>query len=456
MKNIKARHLFDGEQWRENVLMAISQEGRILSLDAATDSIETDYEFDWVIPGFANGHSHAFQRAMAGLAEVASPNRTDSFWTWRENMYGLVRDLDPKGFGAIANLLFCEALESGYTSIAEFHYVHHKPDGMPYDPLSMMSIKVAQAAVNAGIQLTLLPVLYRQGGFGKGLGISQKAFGFPSFEAWKDFTLHLKRELPPGTVLGAALHSVRAVNLPEIEAFASDENLKSMPLHIHVAEQVREVEECEEYYGMSPAKLLMQAGAAASNWTWIHGTHITEEEMVQMVNRRVILGLCPTTEANLGDGIPLLPEWLNLGGRMTIGSDSNIRLDPFEELRLLEYAQRLTRHRRICNLLKGVDSNGLSLARVCYSGAADSLGRPGIGQLRVGSSADFIVLDSDHPMLKHTNSEQAWDRIIFGGSREVIEHVFCRGQQVVKSRRHIRSEEIRRQWREWFKNRSGH
>jgi formiminoglutamate deiminase len=318
-----------------------------------------------------NLHSHAFQRAMAGLTEHQGAERrgseADSFWTWREQMYRFVERLTPDDLEAIAAFAYMEMLEAGFTWVAEFHYLHHQPDGRPYDNIAEMSERIVSAAAEAGIGLTLLPVLYRQGGFG----------GTPPSPAQRRFVndrdayARIMTTKVPGGRIGIAPHSLRAVTLDDLK-WAAD-TWRSQPAHIHVSEQTREVEDCLAAHGRRPIDLLMDTVEVDAHWCLVHATHADAGERARIAKAKAVIGLCPITEANLGDGLFDVPDFLAQGGRFGVGSDSNVRISVADELRTLEYGQRLI-HRRRNVLGESSQSTGRRLFETALAGGAQAAG----------------------------------------------------------------------------------
>ncbi|HEY4556465.1 MAG TPA: formimidoylglutamate deiminase, partial [Lysobacter sp.] len=299
----------------------------------------------WQLPGIANLHSHAFQRAMAGLAERRGGAGDDSFWTWRETMYRFAARFDPDTLHAVATQLYVEMLEAGYTTVCEFHYLHHAPDGRAYADPAAMSRALVAAARETGIRLTLLPVLYMTGGFdGRALAERQRRFAH-SVDDYLALLESLRGETGPTVTVGCALHSLRAV--PEDAMHAV---LAALPdstrVHVHIAEQTAEVDECVSVRGARPVRWLLDNAPVDARWTLVHATHLDAGEVRDLAASRATVAICPTTEANLGDGLFPLRDYLDAGGRWGIGSDSHVSVSPVEELRWLEYGQRLVTRRR--------------------------------------------------------------------------------------------------------------
>ena len=298
----------------------------------------------WRVPGIANLHSHAFQRAMAGLAERQT-NPEDSFWTWRETMYRFAARFDPDTLHAVAAQLYVEMLEAGYTSVCEFHYLHHAPDGRPYADPTAMSRALIAAAQAAGIRLTLLPVLYMSGGFdGRPLGERQRRFGH-DLDGFLGLLDALRVDASDTLRIGCALHSLRAVPADAMRDVLAALPAAS-PIHIHIAEQLGEVQDCIALRGARPVEWLLANAAVDRHWTLVHATHLTGAEVQGIAGSGATVAICPTTEANLGDGLFPLRPYLDAGGRWGVGSDSQISVSPIEELRWLEYGQRLATHHR--------------------------------------------------------------------------------------------------------------
>ena len=392
----------------------------------------------WIVPGIANLHSHAFQRAMAGLAERQT-HPQDSFWTWRETMYRFAARMDPDSTYAVATQLYVEMLEAGYTSVCEFHYLHHAPDGRPYADPAAMSRALIAAARDTGMRMTLLPVLYMTGGFdGRALSARQQRFGH-DVENFLRLLQTLRAEETPSLRIGCAFHSLRAV--PEA---AMREVLAALPadapVHIHISEQIGEVQDCLALRGARPVEWLQQNFEVDPRWTLVHATHLTEAETKQFAASGATVAICPTTEANLGDGLFPLRAYLDAGGSWGIGSDSHISVSPVEELRWLEYGQRLfTRHRNIA-VGNASTSVGETLLRGVHASARQSTGQLGEG--------DFVVLDTDAPIFAGVEAGDAIDRWIFSGNRNAVREVHVAGKRVVADGRHADRDAISARYRQ--------
>lgn len=432
------------EGWARNVLLEIDGGGAIVSAEAGGTDTGAERAAGPVIPGLPNLHSHAFQRAMAGLAErAAGPD--DSFWTWREVMYGFVARLGPEEAEAIAAQLYLEMLEAGYTAVAEFHYLHHTPAGTPYADLAEMGRRHAAAARQVGIGITLLPVLYSQGGFGgENAGEGQKRF-LNDPQRLLQIVQLLQEDVSgdPNAVVGMAPHSLRAITPEQLsEAVAGLNALDAeAPIHIHIAEQTREVKDCLRWSGTRPVRWLLNAQPVDQRWCLVHATHMDEAETRALAASGAIAGLCPTTEANLGDGFFHGVAYTAAGGAWGVGSDSHISVSPWEELRLLEYGQRLRHQRR--NLLRPASggSVGASLYQGALRGGAQACGRP-LGALAAGKRADLLVLDPETPALWGREQDALLDAAIFAGNINPVRDVMVGGRWVVRDRCHPRRAEV--------------
>ena len=381
----------------------------------------------WRLPGIANLHSHAFQRAMAGLAERQT-HPSDSFWTWRETMYRMAARFDPDALHAVASQLYVEMLEAGYTTVCEFHYLHHAPDGSAYATPTAMSDALVAAARETGIRLTLLPVLYMTGGFdGRELNPRQRRFGHDVEGYLRLFhALHARQDAM--LRVGCALHSLRAV-----PAAAMREVVSALPadtrIHIHIAEQVAEVDDCLAAWGQRPVQWLLDHAPVDARWTLVHATHLDDAEVRGIAGSGATVAICPTTEANLGAGLFRLRDYLDAGGAWGIGSDSHISISPVEELRWLEYGQRLVTRRR--NIAAATDAPcvGENLLRGVLGSAARSTG--------FDRGDDTVLLGGDAPQLLGAREGDIADRWIFSGNRPAVREVRVAGRQVVADGRHL-------------------
>jgi formimidoylglutamate deiminase len=461
--------------WNENVRLDIDVGGTFRSVTEDASPEGAEYLGRYVLPGMPNLHSHAFQRAMAGLAErrgryfahipgredqkAGIPGRTsqneDSFWTWRETMYAFAGSIGPDELRAIAAQLYVEMLKAGYTQVCEFHYLHHQPDGKPYADPATMSLALIEAARGAGIGLTLLPTLYMTGGFdGRPLSERQRRFGF-NVDGYLRLIEQLRKMEDSTLCVGAALHSLRAVPEGAMRAVLNSGLVDAAPIHIHIAEQIGEVQDCLTLRGARPVEWLLHHAPLDPRWCLVHATHMTQEETRRLAETGAVAGLCPTTEANLGDGLFPLRAYLDAGGVIGIGSDSHISVSPVEELRWLEYGQRLaTRHRNIA-ASEFSDSVGATLWGDALFGGAQASGRV-IGAIEgddseprgAGPRADLLLLDHDAPLLAARDTDSLLDTFLFAGNANLVRHVMVDGDWVVRDFRHRDEERIATRYRE--------
>jgi len=433
------------EGWRQNVLLEWNADGMLTAVAPDTAAPRgVAHARGPVMPGMPNLHSHAFQRAMAGLTEYRA-SAADSFWSWRDLMYRFAARITPNHLAAIAHWLYIEMLKQGYTSVCEFHYVHHAPDGSRYENPAEMAERVVDAAQRAGIGMTMLPVLYQYGGF----GAQAPSAGQQRFTHTADTLLEtlgaLKARRPESAALryGVAPHSLRAVSAESLRTLLDglDADFPGAPIHIHIAEQTAEVDACLATQGARPVRWLLDRFDVDARWCLVHATHVDDGEVAALARSGAVAGLCLTTEANLGDGIFPAAEYLEANGRFGVGSDSHIAVDWRAELRLLEYGQRLVRRQR--NVLASAAAPDVAqrLFEGAATGGACATGRP-VGVLAQGARADWLVLDPDHPAIA-AHSAQSWlsGMVFCEHGESPIYDVVVGGQTVVEARRH-RSEGV--------------
>lgn len=396
----------------------------------------------FVIPGLPNVHSHTFQRAMAGRAERRASSAPDSFWTWREEMYRWADRLELDDLRAIARWAFIEMLEAGMTAVAEFHYVHHRRDGGRSVPAGETAHAVAEAATQSGIRLTLLPALYLTGGFGRAAGARQRRFVHRDvddfFRTWQS----VKDGLTGSALeVGFAAHSLRAVPpaaLQDAVTFLT-QNAPDSPIHIHIAEQSREVVEAVNHLGTRPVRWLLDHHDVGERWCLVHATHVNEDEVIDLAASGAVAGLCPTTEANLGDGIFPARMFLHRGGAFAVGTDSHALISSTEELRLLECVQRLTTGQRNVLAKRQTPSVGHALWEEAVRGGMQALSGEPAG-LTPGARADFVVLDPSHARLRGHSHHTVLDAFVFGGADSAVLEVYVGGRRTVAEGRHVERE----------------
>ncbi len=442
MKVLFARQALLPEGWTEDVAVEIGADGRIA--DVTPGATPSGQALDILLPAPANLHSHAFQRAMAGLTEARGPDPRDSFWTWRTLMFRFLDHLTPEDVQAIAAFVQMQMLEAGYACNVEFHYMHHQPGGQPYPNLAEMAERIVAATEESGIGLTLLPVLYQFGGCdGRVLGPGQVRFGNDpnQFARLMEGSSAALARLPADTRLGVAPHSLRAV---APESLTDTLALTDGPVHMHLAEQLAEVEEVEAMLGARPVRWLLENASVDRRWCLIHCTQMEPDETAALAATGAVAGLCPITEASLGDGIFDGKRWLRAGGAFGVGSDSNIRISLTEELRLLEYTQRLGDRARA--VLATTDrSTGRVLFEGAASGGAQAAGRES-GAIASGLWADLLALDGNAVDLAGRKGDRLLDAFIFAGDDRLVCDVWSAGRHMVREGRHIAHETITRNY----------
>ncbi len=438
MKSYRFKALLRNHGWLENVCVSIDEHGKITSIsqDENADAIYID---GYVLPGFQNAHSHAFQYAMAGLAENHAGD--DNFWSWREMMYGLALNLNPVEFKKIAAMLYSELVRNGHTNVAEFHYVHHDKNCQPYDNLAEMGEALIEAAFDAGIKITLIPIFYQKGGFGIAPNERQKRFISKTFEDYArlfEASKEVCKKYEHANI-AVGIHSMRGVDANDILR-AANELPPNIPFHIHVSEQTKEVEDCVKFLGKRPVEWMLDNIELNERFHLVHATHLTEIEIERLAKSGANVVICPSTEGNLGDGIFPLRNYQNHGGHWSIGTDSHIGINPFEELRLLDYGQRLISHKR--------DTFGANAGSFALTNATNA-GRKAMNNFeteffKVGVDFDACVINADEPLLANVNTENLASAIVYSADVSNIYGTFVKGKLIRKdeSYRRIKNEFI--------------
>ncbi|HUA88883.1 MAG TPA: formimidoylglutamate deiminase, partial [Steroidobacteraceae bacterium] len=420
--------------------------GRIVSITAGQPAQPDDERHALGVPGIPNLHSHAFQRGLAGLTERRGAS-TDSFWSWRELMYQFVGRMEPQDLESVTALAYAEMLEAGFTEVGEFHYLHHDRDGRPYADPAELATRIAAAAEATGIGLTLLPVFYAHASFGGSAPAERQRRFVSDPHSYARLLEAARAALRPlaGAGLGIAPHSLRAVTPEELAAILPLAG--TGPVHIHIAEQVKEVEDCLKWSGRRPVEWLLEHAPVDARWCLVHATHATPAELQGIAASGAVAGLCPMTEASLGDGIFPAVAFTAGGGRYGIGSDSNVRLDAAEELRLLEYSQRLEHRAR--NVLAGAGgaSTGRALFDAALAGGAQALGtRAPAPGLAPGAWLNLVSLRAHDAALTGRRGDEVLDSWIFCGGRQAVDCVWRAGAKVVRDGRHHRHEALRQRY----------
>jgi formimidoylglutamate deiminase len=452
MTKIFANKILTSSGWKENITVEVNADGHIEKL--GTDTKEYDHHVGCLLPAPVNAHSHSFQRAMSGLTEYRGPNPKDSFWTWRKLMFKFLKQLDPDIVEAVAAFVQMEMLEAGFSTNVEFHYLHHSESGRPYDDIAEMSQRIISAANQSGIGLTLLPVFYQYGGCDlRALEDGQRRFGnnLDQFQTLFQRVSKILETSPPDTFLGLAPHSLRAVDPKDLIELVNIAEKK--PIHMHLAEQVAEVDEVKEFLGARPVEWVMENLDISNQWCMIHCTQMEPHEVKMLAKTQAVAGLCPITESSLGDGIFEGANWMSNNGNIAIGSDSNVRISLSEELRTLEYSQRL-RDRSRAVLANSHQSTGRRLFEGICKGGAQAAGRK-TGLIKEGYLADLLALNTNHVDLERHKEDTLLDSYIFSGDDRMISDVWSAGRHLVKDGEHILRTEITRAYKKATKKLTG-
>ncbi len=437
--------------WSDNVFVKIDKEGKISEVSKTQPkALKTPLiKVDVLLPAITNLHSHSFQRAMAGLTEKRGRQSFDSFWTWRELMYKFLKILTPEDIFSITAFGQMEMLKSGYACVTEFHYLHHQPDGSPYENIAATSHKIIEASEWSGIGLCLLPVLYEQGGCdGKALEGGQLRFG-NKLDSFSKLVNETKRIIDKRSDfhLGLAAHSLRAVSIDSLNQFTK---IHEGPFHMHVAEQDAEVEEILQNYGQRPVEWVLNNIDLDHQWCLIHCTQMTKKEANMLAKSNATVGLCPITEANLGDGVFNGKEYIQYDGNFGIGTDSNIKIELSEEMRMLEYSQRLSQKQRVL-LANNKHSNGRFLFEKVVKGGSMASRRKS-GKIESGYLADLISLDMEDVYLKGTRNDLILDSWIFSAKNNVIKNLWSAGRHLISDGQYIKEKEIISLYKNTMKN----
>jgi formimidoylglutamate deiminase len=427
MKCWKFKGVLTPEKWLSPGYL-ITEGGKIKQIGSSvTETVDEEVD-GFLIPGFQNAHSHAFQYAMAGIAENRSKsNPQDDFWSWRETMYRIALEIGPDQLRNIATTLYSEMVRNGYTSVAEFHYLQHQKNGQPYENPAEMSLQLVEAARTAGINITLVPVYYHSGGFGKVAQSQQRRFIFKDPDHYQNLWDSAEKIIQnyEGGKMGMGIHSIRAANKEQLEILVKNRK-KGLPFHLHISEQQKEVHDCLEYYGKRPVEWFFDIAQPDNDFHFVHATHLDTRELKMLATSNASVILCPSTEANLGDGIFPLSGFQELGGNWSIGTDSHIGLNPLEELRLLDYGQRLFHQKR--NTWHQASDNGRYAIEMAWNTGLRVMGRSSAAYFGTGSFLEGVVIDAQLPLLQDTSAEHLLNTMIYIGNSEYILGTLIRGE----------------------------
>ena len=446
MKRYRFKGLLQAEGWVKDATVTVDDQGLISVINETADS-DVELIDGYAIPGFQNAHSHAFQYAMAGLAEIHPAGaKADNFWSWREAMYKLALTVGPDELEAIATMLYSEMVRHGYTHVAEFHYLHHDKDGKPYDNLAEHGERLVAAAQRAGIHITLVPMFYRLGGFNKEAETHQKRFISKSVEEYQHLIDASAQAvtLYENANLGYGIHSIRAGSKPDFEAINKLDF--AGPFHIHIAEQLKEVSDSMEFYGQRPVQWLLDHFNVNDNCHLVHATHLDTEEITGIAKSGAHVVLCPSTEGNLGDGIFPLKSFQEQSGKWSIGTDSHIGLNPCEELRILDYGQRLISHERNTFVSNQEGDSGRYAVNQALLSGRQAMGNSSARYFEVGQSFDAVVYKSTIPLLQTADSKNMLSTIIYASDSSWNLGTLVNGKWVVRDGHHIEKDLINQQF----------
>jgi formimidoylglutamate deiminase len=441
LKYFKFSGLFQREGWLSPAFVGIDTKGVIGHLSSLSPGkTEVEVVEGYALPGFQNAHSHAFQYAMAGLAENHPLGAADDFWSWREEMYKCALSVNPEQAEAIAAMLYAEMARVGYTHVAEFHYLHHDKDGKPYSNLAEMGARMVAAAKSAGIKITLVPVFYQKGGFGQEPQPRQRRFISKTAEDYFKLVEHSKTVLKNYSEASLALsvHSLRAVDFDDIKTTVS-QSQNNLPFHIHVAEQKKEINDCQAFCQKRPMQWLLENFSLNERFHFVHSTHLDDEELTKLAASKANVVLCPSTEGNLGDGIFRMKEFVKLGGHWSIGTDSHIGLNPLEEFRMIDYRQRLVTNQR-----NTFDGDAASyLVNESVSSGRKAMGVVSKNNFETGNSFDAVVFNSKSHLLSETSEKNRIATILYTSDSSRILGTIVNGKWIVKQQHHMAGQKIR-------------
>ncbi len=436
------KKFLQNDAWLENVAIETDEDGKIVSIEE--NSRLNEFSEDIAIPGFQNAHSHSFQYAMAGIAENHRINQSD-FWNWREAMYGLALAVNPDQFEAIATLVYAEMLRHGYTNVAEFQYLHHDENGKPFDNPAEMGLRLVSAAQKTGINITLIPIFYQKGGFGKSPEANQKRFISATiedyaklFEASENACKHYEN-----ANIAVGIHSLRGVETEAIKEVAANFP-NNIPFHIHISEQLKEVADCVKFLGKRPVSWMLENIELSNRFHFVHATHLVESEINGLAEKKVNVVLCPTTEGNLGDGIFPLREFQNAGGNWSIGTDSHVSLNPFEELRLLDYGQRLISHKRNTFTDSQNGNSAFYAIRQTTSSGRKAMNNFCEKYFAIGEPFNACVISAEHPLINTASPENLLNTIIYSSDETMQKGAIVNGKRKMENGKLMIYDEIAR------------
>ena len=440
-RTFRFNQLWHNQAWITPAFVSLDEYGCIISIssEASASALAIEYVNGIALPGFQNAHSHAFQYAMAGLAEQHAPGTNDDFWTWREAMYQCALSVNPDEAEAIAAMLYAEMVRHGYSHVVEFHYLHHDKEGRPYGNLAEMGERMVAAAATAGINITLIPVFYQKGGFGAEPQLRQRRFISRSVEDYfhlLDDSAEVVRQHQHAK-LGFSVHSLRAVDLQNIK-ITYQQGPKKLPFHMHIAEQRKEIEDCLAYTKQRPVEWLLNNLPVDERFHLVHATHLSNDEIKGLAEAKADVVLCPSTEGNLGDGIFKMKEYVKQGGKWCIGTDSHIGINPLEEFRMIDYRQRLISNQR--NTFEG-DAAAYMVQTEIVNGRM-AMGLDDTTPFEIGQAFNAVVYNTTSPLLSNTSQEKLMASIVYAADSAMVLGTIMQGKWIVKENKHTRGEAI--------------
>jgi formiminoglutamate deiminase len=445
MNHYKLKGILQNDGWHNDVTISVDDFGKITSISDTKENDATTTTINgFAIPGFQNAHSHAFQYAMAGLAEVHDVTHTsDNFWSWRDAMYKLALNVNPDQMESIATMLYSEMIRHGYTNVAEFHYVHHDKEGNHYNNLSEMGSRMIAAAKKTGINITLVPIFYQKGGFGKAPVEGQKRFISPTIDAYLKLLESSKEDCKQyaGANIGIGIHSMRGVEPVDIAEIAKS-GPQDIPFHIHISEQLKEIEDSLAYLGKRPVEWLLNNVALNDRYHLVHATHLTQAETTGIATSGANVVICPTTEGNLGDGIFPLIEYQKAGGKWSIGTDSHVGINPLEELRLLDYGQRLITHNRDTFAKTSGDSGRFAIDMSLKAGRK-AMNNYSEEYFKVGEPFNAAIIDANSPLIATASNQNKASSIIYTADSSHQLGTIVNGKLLAFRGQHIHGEAIK-------------
>ncbi len=436
MEKFYFKGILQNNGWIENSIISTDNNGIITSINECNKDENLS---GFALPGFQNAHSHAFQYAMAGLAEYhPAGTSSDDFWSWRNAMYQLALNIGPDDLESIATMLYSEMIRHGYTHVAEFHYLHHDKNGKDYTNRSEMGSRLINAAKTSGINITLIPIFYQKGGFGKDPLLEQRRFissDLGTYLKLYESSVESCKNYENASV-GIGVHSMRGVGTNEIIELSKFRN-GDIPFHIHVAEQLKEIDDCIEYLGARPVEWLAEHIELSENYHLVHATHLIDNEIHKICKSKANVVLCPSTEGNLGDGIFQMKKFLDLNGNWSIGTDSHVGLNTMEEIRILDYGQRLISHERntFSNDLNG--DSGFNAIKSSIINGRKAMGNNSSDFFKVGEPLNALVINDTHPLIATSSLDHLTNTIVYSSDSNMNKGTIVNGSWIVKDGVHF-------------------